>query len=314
MNRILITDDCHPDLVDGLSEAGLEVDFIPSLTLEEIDDSLYKYSGIIVNTRVKMDRARINKGVALQFIGRMGSGLDIIDLKYAAEKGIAVISSPEGNATAVGEHSLAMLLSLLNKLPMGAHQIQEMKWDREAARGRQLSGSTVGIIGYGHTGPAFAKAISGIGVTIKAYDKYKTVRHEKLCNSEVILSTMEEILSSCDIMSFNLPLTPETAFLIDETLIGKMKKGMLIINAARGKLMDLGAVIKGLQSGQIGGCCLDVFPNEKTATYTEEERFQMKFLSGHPNVVLTPHVAGWTFESKRSIAHVLVKKILKNFC
>ena len=313
MKNVLITDDCHPDLVEVLNKAGMIVDFMPGLTLEEIDDCLYKYFGIIINTRVKMDRTRIDNGPGLRFIGRMGSGLDIIDLKYAAEKGVAVISSPEANATAVGEHSLSMLLSLLNKLPLGAQQVHNMSWDREAARGRQLAGSTVGIIGFGHTGPAFAEALSGMRLVIKVFDKYKDVPYQKSGNSEIIPSGMEEILESCDFISFNLPLTSETAFLIDETLISKMKKGVILINAARGKLMNLDAVINGLKSGRIGGCCLDVFPNEKPATFSEQEVEQMQFLTAHPNVILTPHVAGWTFESKAKIGEVLLQKIIKNF-
>lgn len=312
MIKVLITDDCHPILIEGLAAIGFSVDFIPYLSLDEIDDILPGYQGIIVNTRVKMDRQRISRAPNLQFIGRMGSGLDIIDLPYAAERGIKVVSSPEGNAPAVGEHSLAMLLSLLNKLPLGARQVRDFAWDREAARGRQLSGSTVGIIGYGYTGPAFARVLSGFEVTVKVFDKYKDVPAEQKCLASIVPATFEEVIGTCDIISFNLPLTDETAFLIDESLIRKMKTGVILINAARGRIADLSAIIQGLGSGQIGGCCLDVFPNEKTTTYTAEEAEQMRVLSMHPNVILTPHVAGWTYESRESIARILVAKIKEN--
>jgi len=312
MIKVLITDDCHPVLIEGLAGIGFAVDFLPHLSLDEIDDILPGYHGIIVNTRVKMNRERISRGANLRFIGRMGSGLDIIDLSYAAERGVKVISSPEGNAPAVGEHSLAMLLSLLNKLPLGARQVRDLAWDREAARGRQLSGRVLGIIGYGHTGPAFARVLSGFEVTVKVFDKYKEVTAEQKCLASIVPATFEEVIGTCDIISFNLPLTDETAFLIDESLIKKMKTGVVLINAARGRIADLNAIIQGLNSGQIGGVCLDVYPNEKTTTYTVEETEQMRILSGHPNVILTPHVAGWTYESKELIARILVAKIKEN--
>ena len=312
MIKVLVTDDCHPILVEKLIVENVAVDFLPKLTLEQIDEIIAQYDGIVINTRVKMDQRRIDLGKELKFIARMGSGLDIIDLKHAALKGIKVISSPEGNAQAVAEHSLAMLLALFNKLPLGSEQVRLFKWNREHARGRELSGKTVGIIGYGHTGPAFAKVLSGFNVNVKVFDKYKHVPGEISGLATIGNAAFEEVISTSDIISFNIPLTDETAFLVDEPLISKMKTGVILINASRGKVTNLKAIINGLQSGKIAGCCLDVYPNEKTETYTTEEEDIISELASHPSVILTPHVAGWTIESKEKIALVLVEKIKKN--
>ncbi len=309
--KILITDNCHEDLIEGLRSHGNEVDYLPHLSLDEIDEMIEAYDGIIINTRVRMDRRRIDLGRTLSFIGRMGSGLDIIDLPYAALKGIRVISSPEGNAQAVAEHSLAMLLTLLNKLPLGASQVKNFTWDREGARGRELSGKMVGIIGYGHTGPALAQVLSGFKVKIKVYDKYKEILPLENCASTIIPASFEDIIGSCDVISFNIPLTDETALLIDESLLKRIKPGAILINASRGGIVKLDDVWNAIENGRLGGCCLDVFPNEKPQTYNKEEVEVMNKLAKHPVVILTPHVAGWTIESKQKIAQILVDKIVK---
>ena len=311
MKKILITDDCHPYLIDGLHQNGFQVDYYPGVPLQEVDDILCNYDGIIINTRVKMNKTRIQKGTKLEFIGRMGSGLDIIDLDYAKDKDIQVISTPEGNAQAVAEHSLALLLALFNKLALGAQQVKDAKWNREAVRGTQLSGKTVGIIGFGHTGPAFASVLSGFDVRIPVYDKYKEIKAERLGKAAIIPSTMEEVIKESDVISFNLPLTNETESMINADLIRQMKKGVIIINAARGKLVIMDDVIENIVSGQIGGCCFDVFPNEKAETYSLREQQQMTFLADQDNVIMTPHVAGWTFESKEKISTLLVEKIIQ---
>ena len=311
MKKILITDDCHPYLVEGLQQYGFQVDYHPGMPLQEVDHILFDYEGIILNTRVKMDQTRIQKGKKLEFIGRMGSGLDIIDLDYAKFNDIQVISTPEGNAQAVAEHSLALLLTLLNKVILGTNQVKNAQWNREAVRGTQLSGKTIGIIGFGHTGPALAGVLSGFDVRIMVYDKYKEVNAKRLGQAEIIPTTMEEILKESEIISFNLPLTNETESMINVDLIRQMKKGVIIINAARGKLVRMDDVIENLVSGHIGGCCFDVFPNEKAETYNLREQQQMTFLSEQENVIMTPHVAGWTFESKEKISTLLVEKIIQ---
>lgn len=312
MINVLITDNCHPDLIEKLTDRGFKVDYLPHLSLDEIDNIIANYKGIIINTRVRMDQRRIDLGTSLRFIGRMGSGLDIIDLKHASSRNIKVISSPEGNAQAVAEHALSMLLSLLNKLPLGASQIKNLKWNRENARGRELSGLTVGIIGYGHTGSAFAQVLAGFNVRIKVYDKYKEVKPQTIYKADLVPVSLPDICNTCDIISFNIPLTDETALLIDESFINKVKTGIILINTSRGGIADLNAIQAGLISGKIGGCCLDVFPNEKTETFTLQEKVQMNAFSVHPAVIMTPHVAGWTIESKEKIANVLVEKILQN--
>ena len=310
--KVLITDNCHEDLLIGLSSHGNEVVYLPHLSLNEIDAIIEAYDGIIINTRVKMDKARIDLGHCLSFIGRMGSGLDIIDLPYAALKGIKVISSPEGNAQAVAEHSLAMLLTLLNKLPLGASQVKNFEWDREGARGRELSGKTIGIIGYGHTGPALAQVLSGFRVNIKVYDKYKEISDSVNCAATIVQSTFEDIIAHCDVISFNIPLTDETALLIDESLLRRIKPGAILINASRGGIVKLDDVWNAIEDGRLGGCCLDVFPNVKPQTYNSKKAEVINKMAEHPAVILTPHVAGWTIESKQKIAQILVDKIVSN--
>lgn len=312
MLNVLITDDCHPFLIKGLEDAGLNVDFLPHLSLDEIDSILFSYEGVVINTRTKMDSDRIDKAPNLKFIARMGSGLDIIDLPHAAGRGIDVISSPEGNAGAVAEHSLAMLLSLLNKLPLGMEMVKNNAWKRERARGKELSGKTFGIIGYGHTGPALAELLSGFRMKVKIFDKYKMVEPIQYSSTTIVPADFDEVIETSDFISFNIPLTDETAFLVDESLIDKMKTGVVLINASRGKVTSLKAILYGLHSAKLSGVCLDVFPNEKTDTFTDEESAIMAELAEHPSVVLTPHVAGWTIESKEKIAQILVEKIKKN--
>lgn len=312
MINVLITDNCHPILIERLVENGFKVDYLPHISLEDIDKIIANYKGIIINTRVRMDQKRIDLGTGLRFIGRMGSGLDIIDLKHAASRNIKIISSPEGNAQAVAEHSLSMLLALLNKLPLGASQVKNLEWNRENARGRELSGLTVGIVGYGHTGSAFAQVLAGFDIKIKVYDKYKEVQSQKIYKAELYPASLQEICSTCDIISFNIPLTDETALLIDEPFINKLKAGIILINTSRGGIADLNAIRAGLETGKIAGCCLDVFPNEKPETYSLHENEIINTFSVHPAVIMTPHVAGWTIESKEKIANVLVEKILQN--
>lgn len=305
--KIIITDNVHSILIDGLVELGFKVDYFPDIQPSETKNILMSYSGIIVNTKTKMDRAMIDAGPMLEFIGRLGSGLDIIDLAYANEKNINVFSAPEGNRNAVAEHALGMLLSLMHNLNKADREIRNFEWHREANRGKELSGLVVGIIGFGHTGSCFAEKLSGMSVKVLAYDKYKkrfadNIRYVEECS-------LEELKKDADVISFHLPLTGETKHFVNREFISTCKDGIIIMNTSRGKIIETTVLLEEIQSGKVAGACLDVFENEKPQTFTEKEQRIYGDLYKLENVILTPHIAGWTFESIRQIAEVLLSRI-----
>lgn len=307
--KILITDDVHPLLIEGMEADGFHCDYRPEITLEEVRSIIGDYEGLIINSKILVDRVLLDKAPKLRFVGRLGSGMEIVDREYAAVKGVAVLSSPEGNCNAVAEQALGMLLALSNNLLRADREVRQKTWNREKNRGFEIMGKTIGIIGFGHTGSAFAKKLSGMGVKILAYDKYKENYTAGFLNVEAV--EMPEIFEKAEIISFHLPLTAETKHLVDLTFINKCKKGVILINTSRGQVIKTEDLIAGLESGDIGGACLDVFENEKPKTYSEREREMYNRLFSFENVVVTPHIAGWTFESKRRLADILLGKIRK---
>ena len=249
----------------------------------------------------------LDAGINLRFVGRLGSGMEIVDLEYAAEKGVAVLSSPEGNRNAVAEHALGMLLSLSNNLLRGDREVRQNLWLREANRGFELRGRTLGIIGFGHTGRQFARKLTGLEMKILAYDKYKTGFAEEVPGvQETDLNTL---MQHADILSLHLPLTEETRHLINKKFINNCKPGFILINTSRGACVSTKDLVAALENNLVGGACLDVFENEKPNTYTNSEQNLYRRLHQLDNVVLSPHVAGWTVESKRLLAEVLLEKI-----
>jgi len=306
--RVLITDDLHPVLPKGLEQLGYVLDYEPDISLAEVRQRVGSYVGLVINSKILVDQALLEDAHKLQWVGRLGSGLEIIDRAYAKTRGVHIISSPEGNAPAVGEHALALLLALSNKLLLGHQQVSSHDWNREAARGWELKYRTVGIIGYGHTGPAFAKTLRGFNNRIVAYDKYKPNFTAQTPWVEAAASA-EAVFAEADILSLHLPLTPETINYLDEQTLGQLKPGAVILNTSRGRAIALEVLVSQLESGRIAGAGLDVFPNEKPATHTEEERVLMDRLAALPNVVLSPHVAGWTVESKEALARIVLERI-----
>lgn len=310
MNKklVLITDECHPLLIEGLERLGLVCHYNPTCTPEQVDKIAYAYYGMIVNSKIRADRVFLNEAENLRFIGRLGSGMEIIDKEYAAQKGVAVISSPEGNRNAVAEQALGMLLTLANNLLRADRETRENIWRREANRGFELSGRTIGIIGFGHTGSQFARKLAGMEMTVLAYDKYKPAGYAAEM-AWVTETDLNAIQARCDIISLHLPLTDETKHLVDEAFIGRCKSGFVLINTARGGCVKTADVVTALENGRMGGACLDVFENEKTATYSAAEQELYGRLNLMENTVLSPHVAGWTKESKIRLAEVLFDKI-----
>ena len=307
MQKVLITDGVHPSIIKAIEDLGYEVDYIPKMAYEKLAPIISAYSGIIINSKIIMNKVMIDQATKLHFIGRLGSGLDIIDLPYAAKKGVAVLSAPEGNCNAVGEHAMGMLLALANNMLRADSEVRAFKWNREKNRGFEMEGKKIGIIGYGHTGPAFAEKLQGFRCEVYAHDKYR--KHFDQKDRFVRESSVNEIQRVCDIVSIHLPLTEETRFYVDKEFLDACEKSPIIKNTSRGQILDMKDLIDSLEEKKISGACLDVFENEKPNSFTEEEKEMYSKLYQMENVILSPHIAGWTKESKKKIAETLIRKI-----
>lgn len=308
MKKVLITDGIHPLLKKGLEKQGFKCDYLPKISLEEVRERVADYTGLIINSKILVDEKLLDAAPKLKFVGRLGSGMEIVDKVYAAKKGVHVLSSPEGNRNAVAEHALGMLLAMANNFIRADREVRQKNWQREKNRGFEIMGRTVGIIGFGHTGRSFAQKLSGMGVKILAYDKYKKGFGKEF--PHVVETGMGSIFMEADIVSFHLPLTEETTQLVDTNYINKFKKEVVLINTSRGAVIKTTDLIKALQNKKVVGACLDVFENEKTATFTKKEHELYQKLYEMDQVILSPHVAGWTEESKKRLASVLLEKII----
>lgn len=308
--KILFIDSNHPVLHQTLEKAGHSCDLQYKWTLEEIISHVHLYDGIVIRSRVKINKEIIDRATRLKFIARAGAGMENIDTVYAENKGIRCLLAPEGNRDAVAEHALGMLLSLFNNLCRANREVREGKWIREGNRGVELMGKTVGIIGFGNMGSAFAERLRGFGVNVLAYDKYKI----GFGNSFVQEVPLERIFEEADVLSLHTPLTEETRNLINHSFIGQFKKNIYIINTARGKSLNTADLVVNLKSGKVLGACLDVLEYEMTSfenldITTLPEAFQ--YLIQSDKIMLSSHIAGWTHESNEKIARILAEKILK---
>jgi D-3-phosphoglycerate dehydrogenase len=303
-NNILIVDDIHPVFIERAEAMGYQCDYRPAIKPAEALEILGGYAGLVMRSKFKLDRQYIDAGKNLLFVCRAGAGMDNIDEEYAISKGIELINAPEGNADAVGEHAIGMLLSLMNNLNKADGQVRSGVWDREANRGYELKGKTVGIIGYGFMGKSFARKLSGFGLNVIAYDKYKTGFSDEYAR-EV---SMEEIVKHSDVLSLHIPLTAETLGMVNEEYLFHFKKQIFLINTSRGKAVQTTAVLNAIAQGRILGAGLDVLEIEKFPALGEQQWFDQLRQSG--KVILTPHVAGWTFESYRKISEVMADKLL----
>jgi len=304
-NKCLVIDPMHESLFSMLNEIGWEADYQPKITREEIKAIHTQYAGLIVRSKTPIDRDLLGQNPTLKFIGRAGAGLDNLDLEYLSRKGIHVLHASEGNRDAVGEHAVGMLLSLLRNIPKSDNEVKQSTWDREGNRGEELMGKTVGIIGYGNMGQALAKRLSGFGCTVLAYDKYKTSFSDDFCR-EVDMPTL---FSETDILSLHIPLTPETKMLVNTEYLKQFKKKIILINTARGEIVSLTDIATALDEGYVRGAALDVLENEKLSTLTPLQASAFNSMRKKTNVLFTPHIAGWTFESHIKINVALVDKI-----
>ncbi len=303
-HNVLITASIHPYLADKLTALGHNVDIKEDIERNELLQIIAKYSVLIITTYTKVDKELIDQATQLQIVGRVGSGMENVDVSYCLTKKIVCLSSPEGNGNAVGEHCLAMLLNLLNNINKAANELKNNRFLREENRGVELDGKTIGIIGYGHTGSAFAKKLKGFDTTILVYDRYHQVaddlvKHVSLC----------ELQQYSDVISFHVPYNESTHYYLNKDFIAQCRRRPIFINTSRGAIANTVDLLDALKNNNTKGVCLDVFEDEPTTKACIHENDIYQKLFSFNNVIATPHIAGWTVESKYKLSKILMDKL-----
>jgi len=310
-SQILFLDSVHPFLNKTLEENGMTCIHADEWPLEKIMEFLPLAYGIVIRSRVRLDKSLIDKCTRLRFIARAGAGMENIDQAAAESAGIICLNAPEGNRDAVGEHALGMLLALLNKLVVADREVRNGVWKRESNRGVEIKGKTVGIIGFGNTGSAFAKKLSGFEATIIAFDPYKKIDNGNF--NFVKQVSLNTIFEESDIVSFHIPLTEETRYMVNESFLNSFRKSIHLVNTSRGKIVQTDSLVNAMKKGKVKGAALDVLEFESISFENirgNEISKSLDFLYHSDNVVLSPHIAGWTFESHLKISEILAFKIL----
>ena len=305
MRKVIISAPANPLLAEGLVKKGYYVINEPSVSYKELSEMIEDAEGLVVTTRIKIDKPFLDKAHNLKWIGRLGSGMELIDEQYAKEKNIRCISTPEGNRNAVGEHTLGLALNLLHNISRSFDEVKGSKWLRRENTGTELSGKTVGIIGFGNTGNAFARLLQPFGVKVLAYDKYK----KDFGNDFINEAGIEQIQAEANVISLHLPLTPETRHFAGKGFFSALQQKPCFITTCRGGVTDTAALIKAVQTGEVSAAALDVLENERLDQYNDEEKEQLHFLTTHPNVIITPHIAGYTHEAFQKMALALLDKL-----
>jgi len=313
MRNVVFLDTVHSVLSDRLTGFGFKCVDATSLDKKECIELLHNAFGVVIRSRFRVDKALLKDATALKFIARSGSGMENIDLAYCKERNIAVFNSPEGNRNAVGEHALGLLLNLLNNISKSDKEIRSKKWDREGNRGEELDGKTIGIIGYGNNGKAFAKKLRGFEVKILAYDKYISDFSDSFVNE----ATLSEIYNKADVISFHIPLNKGTKSWVNDAFFNQLKKPIYLLNISRGEIVKTESLLDALEKGKIKGAGLDVLelePSSFTPFLKSIPIEIFKRLIDSEKIILTPHVAGWTKESYFKLSNVLANKIKSHFC
>jgi D-3-phosphoglycerate dehydrogenase len=303
--KFLIADIMHESLFYMLDDIHILYDYKPSITRAEIKQQIGEYDGLIIRSKTRVDADLLENSSRLKIVARAGAGIDNLDEQELEQRGIRIVNAPEGNMNAVAEHTLSLLLALLNNVVKGHREICSGTWDREGNRGYELSGRTVGIIGYGFMGMSFARKLASMDCRVIAYDKYKTGYSDTYCQE----STMEQLYREADILSLHIPLTSETRALVTYSFLASFAKPLFLLNTSRGEIVSQEDLLKALGENKIIGAGLDVLENEKFASLTSDQKKILEELCANDRVILTPHVAGWTFESYVRINEVLCRKI-----
>jgi len=304
--KVLIAAPVHEVLTDGLAAMGFQCILQQSITQQNAFSLIADCVGVITSTRLQLNRELIDAAPLLQWVGRMGSGMEVVDLHYAAHKGIRVFGSPEGNCNAVGEHALGMLLSVVRRISWSHAEMKDGIWKRDENRGYELEGKTLGIIGFGHTGAAFARKLLGFGMRLLAYDKYipqPVPAYVQQCTS------LQPLFETADIISFHVPYQAETIHYFNEYFLEAMQRPFILINTSRGQVVDTHVLVRGLETGKIKGACLDVFEHEPITNAPNPLHTYIHQLTTKPNVVLTPHIAGYTYEALYKMSSTLLSKV-----
>jgi D-3-phosphoglycerate dehydrogenase / 2-oxoglutarate reductase len=311
MLKVLFIDSVHPLIREELTAHGFHCDYFPGYIRKDYENIISQYFGIIIRSKIKIDKDFLDKATGLRFIGRVGSGMENIDLPYAVSKGITCLSSPEGNRDAVGEHALGMILSLMNHINRADRQVHEGRWIREGNRGKEIKGKTIGIIGYGNMGSAFAQRLKGFEANVVSYDKYK----RNYSDGNTTETSLEMIFEATDILSLHVPLTEETYYMVNSEFLNRFRKKIWLINTSRGKIVNTNDLSEQLKAGKVAGAALDVLEYEDSSfeSLSGKRTPEFEYLLNADNVLITPHIAGWTAESNLKLAQVLIDKIKMAF-
>ena len=308
LGRVVVAAPVHDRLLQGLENAGYECLLHEDITQASAPAIIADCTGIITSTRLQLDKELIDAAPGLKWIGRMGSGMEVIDVPYALAKGIACYGSPDGNCNAVAEHAMGLLLDLARNITISGNQVRQGLFLRNENRGFELEGKTIGIIGFGHTGRAFAKKLSSFDMEILAYDKYTPP--PQMPFPVTACSNLDDIFDRADIVSFHVPQQPDTKHYFNYQFVEAMKKPFILINSSRGQVVDTLALHRGMTEGKITGSCLDVFEKEPLSKFSGEVKMAMDHLLTLPNVIVTPHIAGYTREALVKMSHSLLKQIV----
>jgi D-3-phosphoglycerate dehydrogenase len=307
MSLCLVIDDMHPSLPDYMQEIGVQLHYRPDLKAAEVPAALaaHPYDGLMVRSKLRITAELLAYGPHLRYVCRAGAGVDNIDEEALAAAGVTLLNAPEGNRDAVGEYAVGLLLALFRNIVRADKEVHAGQWRREANRGEEIGGKTIGLLGYGHMGKAFARRLQAFDCTVLAYD------HDPNCeaNHHALLVSLSELQERAEVLSLHIPYSPANHHFVNEGFLRAFKNPLWLLNTARGEVLDHAALVQGLREGQIRGAALDVLENEKLATLNPEQQARFDYLSSASNVILSPHIGGWSFQSYRRINEVLARKL-----